>query len=306
MQVPIQIHRSQGSDLDALSDDPDELSNELSALAGPSAGPNGGQIYIDGFTGGTLPPSPRSARFASTRIRFRRSSTVSVTAHRDPHQARNRRAARPGFLQGNDSAFNTGNPFAPPPAYHAIQYNGTISGAINKNASFFLSVEGRDNPDASISTVYIPVQSANSSCAATAATGPFIFRCTGGLRHLQPSQRIEVSPRIDLQLGQKNTLTVRYQYESGSTSGNFGSAALPSQATGNTTAEQAVQMDDTQIVTDRIVNETRFQYRRASTVNTAISSAPTVSVPGYFSGGGAGSQMSSDRSRTSNCRTSPP
>ena len=45
-----------GSDLDALSDDPDELSNELTALAGPSAGPNGGQIYIDGFTGGQLPP----------------------------------------------------------------------------------------------------------------------------------------------------------------------------------------------------------------------------------------------------------
>jgi len=45
-----------GKDLDALSDDPDELSNELSALAGPSAGPNGGQIFIDGFSGGQLPP----------------------------------------------------------------------------------------------------------------------------------------------------------------------------------------------------------------------------------------------------------
>ena len=45
-----------GKDLDALSDDPDELSSELTALAGPSAGPNGGQIYIDGFTGGQLPP----------------------------------------------------------------------------------------------------------------------------------------------------------------------------------------------------------------------------------------------------------
>ncbi len=45
-----------GKDLDALSDDPDELSNELTALAGPAAGPSGGQIYIDGFTGGQLPP----------------------------------------------------------------------------------------------------------------------------------------------------------------------------------------------------------------------------------------------------------
>src|SRR5258708_26160049 len=41
-----------GKDLDALSDDPDELSSELTALAGPAAGPNGGQIYVDGFTGG--------------------------------------------------------------------------------------------------------------------------------------------------------------------------------------------------------------------------------------------------------------
>jgi len=46
----------QGKDLEALSDDPDELQSELQTLAGPSAGPNGGQIYIDGFTGGTLPP----------------------------------------------------------------------------------------------------------------------------------------------------------------------------------------------------------------------------------------------------------
>ena len=40
----------------ALSDDPDELQSELEALAGPSAGPNGGQIYVDGFTAGQLPP----------------------------------------------------------------------------------------------------------------------------------------------------------------------------------------------------------------------------------------------------------
>jgi Carboxypeptidase regulatory-like domain len=45
-----------GGDLDALSDDPDQLQNELQALAGPAAGPNGGQIYIDGFSGGQLPP----------------------------------------------------------------------------------------------------------------------------------------------------------------------------------------------------------------------------------------------------------
>src|ERR1700722_2090765 len=45
-----------GKELEALPDDPDELLTDLQALAGPSAGPNGGQLYIDGFTGGQLPP----------------------------------------------------------------------------------------------------------------------------------------------------------------------------------------------------------------------------------------------------------
>ena len=43
-------------ELAALSDDPDELSDELQAMAGPGGGPNGGQIYVDGFTGGNMPP----------------------------------------------------------------------------------------------------------------------------------------------------------------------------------------------------------------------------------------------------------
>ena len=45
-----------GKDLEALPDDPDELQADLEALGRPSAGPNGGQLYIDGFTAGQLPP----------------------------------------------------------------------------------------------------------------------------------------------------------------------------------------------------------------------------------------------------------
>ena len=45
-----------GADLQALPDDPDDLQQDLQALAGPSAGPNGGEIFIDGFSSGRLPP----------------------------------------------------------------------------------------------------------------------------------------------------------------------------------------------------------------------------------------------------------
>jgi carboxypeptidase family protein len=48
-------HVLRGEDLDALGDSPEDLQEALLALAGPSAGPSGGQIFIDGFSGGQLP-----------------------------------------------------------------------------------------------------------------------------------------------------------------------------------------------------------------------------------------------------------
>ncbi len=148
-----------GSDLDALSDDPDELSSELTALAGPSAGPNGGQIYIDGFTGGTLPPksaireirinqNPFSAEF--DKLGYGRIEILTKPGTDTLHGR--------AFLMGNDNAFNTSNPFTGAiPAYYKIQYNGTVSGAMSKWASYFLSVEGRTYQDASVYDITNPV-----------------------------------------------------------------------------------------------------------------------------------------------------
>ena len=276
-----------GKDLDALSDDPDELSNELTALAGPSAGPNGGQIYIDGFTGGTLPP-----KSAIREIRINQNPFSAEFDHIG--YGRIEILTKPGtdvlhgrfFGQGNDNAFNTGNPFTKVIApYHSFQYNGTISGAINKKSSFFLSVEGRDSQDDSIYTANTAVNSTGGLCTGGGCTQGII---SGGL--FTPQTRIEVSPRLDLQLGQKNTLTLRYQYEHSSSSGNLGSnIALPSLATSSSSSEDSVQLMDSQIINDHIVNETRFQYRRSNSSTTPVSTAPTVGVGGYFSSGGTGS-----------------
>src|ERR1700677_4731152 len=144
-----------GKDLEALSDDPDELLNELQALAGPSAGPDGGQIYIDGFTAGQLPP--KSA------IREIRINQNPFSAEFDKlGYGRIEILTKPGtdklhgqfFAQGNDDLFNTGNPFANQiPAYHSLQFNGTLNGSLSKWASFFISVEQRNNQNDSIYTV---------------------------------------------------------------------------------------------------------------------------------------------------------
>jgi Carboxypeptidase regulatory-like domain len=274
-----------GSDLDALSDDPDELSNELTALAGPSAGPNGGQIYIDGFTGGQLPP---------------KSAIREIRINQNPFSAEYDRLGygrieiltKPGtdtlhgrfFGLGSASVFNTGNPFTQViPPYHSVMVNGTVSGAINKSASFFVSVEQRNNQDASIYT-------ANTAALLSAGFyGPEIF--SGGL--FTPATHTEVSPRLDLQIGTRNTLTARYQFFRNDVSGQIGSTSLPIQNATADTIEHTVQLDDSQIISDRVVNETRFEYRRQDTSSSPISSAPTVGVPGYFSGGGNNNQSSS-------------
>jgi len=277
-----------GKDLDALSDDPDELSSELSALAGPSAGPNGGQIYIDGFTGGQLPPksaireirinqNPFSAEF--DRLGYGRIEILTKPGTDKLHGQ---------FLaQGNDNVFNTANPFTKVlPSYHSLQFSGNMNGALSKWSSFFISVDQRNNQN---DNIYSLVQ------APVAGTAPYLFEVgslSGGL--LNPHTRTNIAPRIDLQLGQRNTLTARYQFFRDSETGDIGSTSLPSQSTTQTSTESTLQVSDAFIVNEHIVNETRFQYLRDYSSTSPASITPQVGIPQTFTGGGATVQTSND------------
>ncbi len=278
-------------DLEALSDDPDELASELEALAGPSAGPNGGQIYIDGFTGGQLPP--KSA------IREIRINQNPFSAEYDKlGYGRIEILTKPGtdklngriFVQGNDDLFNTGNPFtANLPSYHSIQYNGTINGAISKNASFFFTAEQRDNQNDSVYTLtQAPVQTAANTYTVEALSGSLF----------SPATRTNISPRIDVQLGKNNTLTLRYQFNRNSESGQFGQAggstSLPTQASASTSYEHTIQLTDSEIINNQMVNETHFQYLRDSSSTTPVSTMPLITVPQAFTGGGSMGQFARD------------
>ncbi len=133
-----------GAALDALSDDPDELQTELQALAGPAAGPNGGQIYIDGFTGGQLPP---------------KSSILAIRINQNPFSAQYDQVGygrieiitKPGTnaFHGNlmtmfgDKFLNTSTPFLgaanSQPDYHTLFFMGNLTGPIRNGMSFTLS-----------------------------------------------------------------------------------------------------------------------------------------------------------------------
>src|ERR1017187_5343886 len=277
-----------GKDLDALSDDPDELSNELSALAGPSAGPNGGQIFIDGFSGGQLPP---------------KSAIREIRINQNPFSAEYDRLGygrieiltKPGtdklhghaFIQGNDKAFNTGNPFTrTSPSYYSYQFNGTVSGAISKTASFFVSAEQRNTEN--VNTWLIPDAVLENS------SGVYINNPDYGVSLLNRRIRDNASARIDWQLGAKNTFTARYGFWSESEHADLNSASLASASTHESNTDHTVQMSDAIIINDHIVNESRFQFERQNENHYPDSTALTIIVQGDFTGGGYGGQQSLD------------
>src|SRR5271157_5936177 len=271
-----------GEDLQALSDDPDELQSELEALAGPSAGPNGGQIYVDGFTAGQLPP---------------KADILEIRINQNPFSAEYDRlgygrieiTTRPGSSQFhgqvmgniNASSFNTRNPFAlQEPGYHTDFFNGSVGGPLSKKASFFFTIFRRDIGDDSVVSAYVldPVTLEETSLSQAVAS---------------PRTLTNLSPRLDYQLSTNNVISVRYQlFDSHATNSGIGQLNLPSQAINTHSIEHTLQVSDTQVFSAKALDQFRFQYLHDSFTSAAQSIAPTLSVLGAFSGGGNASGKS--------------
>ena len=261
-----------GKDLDALSDDPDELQSELQALAGPSAGPNGGQIYIDGFTGGQLPP---------------KSSIREIRINQNPFSAQYDRMGfgrieiltKPGTdkLHGqfsfndNHSFFDALNPFAASePDFSTQMVSGNVGGPLGKKASYQINAERRNINEA---TVVLPA-------AFSAANQPVV-----GV--LNPRVRTNFSSRFDYQVSGSNTLMVRYQFTHNHEENNgISQLSLPSQGFNQTGNENEIQVSDTQILSPHAINETRFEWERGSTDQNSLFLTPAVNVLGQFTAGG--------------------
>ena len=266
-----------GADLDALPDDPDDLAEALQALAGPSAGANGGEIFLDGFTGGRLPP---------------KESIREVRINRNPFSAEYDRLGlgrieiftKPGTdrLRGqlsfnfNDESLNARNPFAPRRApYQSRRYGGNLSGPlVSKRASFFLDFERREtDEDETINALVLD---------------PALNVVPFNQTLISPARRTTFSPRLDYQLNQTNTLVARYTYERvRRENAVVGELSLPSRAFNVESRQHTFQATETAVIRQRYINETRFQFIRDTNAQTGLNSAPTIRVAEAFTGGGA-------------------
>lgn len=280
-----------GDDLMALPDDPDDLSDALQALAGPGAGPNGGSIYIDGFSGGQLPPkesireirinqNPFSAEY--DRLGFGR---IEILTKPGTDKFR-------GSLGLNDSngVFNSRNPFASnKPDFSNRQISANLGGPVNHHSSFFMDFNRRDNTDNAITNaIYIdpksPLTIQNITTALTT-----------------PNTMTNISPRLDYQLSTNNTLVARLEERWNSRdNAGLGRTNLPPPysdlAYNSTGREQNLMLTETSILNPKVVNETRFQFTdNHSTTNG--NQIPKISVSGAFTTGGNGLGGTHDTSR---------
>ncbi len=272
-----------GADLDALPDDPDDLSAALQALAGPSAGPNGGQIFIDGFTGGVMPPlaSIREIRINANPFsaEYDRPGFGRIEILTKPGTDKFRGQASFGF---NNMALNARNPFAPTRApYSSRQYGGNLSGPVSKKkASFFFDFDKRDiNDDAVINATILD---SNLNIIPFSQTVP------------TPNRRTEFSPRIDYQINSKNTLVARYEFEHSTNVAGVGGFSLASRQYNTSSTEHNLRLTETAILNKTTVNETRFQFVHQISAEDANNTIPTIQVSDAFTGGGSQIGMASN------------
>lgn len=265
-----------GEDLAMLSDNPDDLQNELNALAGPAAGPNGAQMFIDGFSGGKLPPkaSIREIRVNSNPFsaEYDRIGFGRIEIFTKPGSDKFRGQI---FYNAGNNILNSRNTFAntKPDAYQNM-ISGSLSGPITKKSSFSLDIDSRINDEASlINAKYLD-----------SAFQPISF-----VQNISnPTRFWNITPRADFQLSAKHTLTSRYSYNRNSSeNGGISTFTLPELAINSAGHTNQVQLTHTWLASPKLINEDRFQFVGSHSDQVGKSGIPTIQVADAFTGGGA-------------------
>jgi hypothetical protein len=159
------------------------------------------------------------------------------------------------------------------PAYHSISSYGDLNGPVTKHSSFFLN--GNYSNDQANTIVNAQVLDAN-------------LNQTSFIQALAtPNSAGSFSGRFDTSIGKKSTLIVRYSLsQSQQTNTGVGQFALASQGFNSNSTTQTLQVSNSQILSAKIVNDTRFQYIRSRTHQAPNSFDPAIVVQGAFTGGG--------------------
>ena len=275
------------SDLEALPNDPAALLSALQAMAGPAEGEGGQpQIKVDGFSNGQLPP---------------KEAIREVRINQNPYSAENEFMGwngieiftQPGsdkFHGGlafnfNDESLNSRNAFVARKApYQQRGFNGNLTGPIKPKRASFAFYTGHyasDNNSVVNATILNPV-----------TLTPFLFNQT----FVTPSVNFYMSGRGDLKLNKKHTLVGNYEYGRGSQERQgIGGFSLPSRAYRGERSNHTLQLTETAMLSEKVVNETRLMLSTNISRQIADTIQPALNVSDSFFGGGSQIGVTSNR-----------
>ena len=256
-------------EIEGLSDDPDEMAEQLAQMAGPGA-----QIFVDGFRGGRLPPKDQIQQ-----VRFRTNSyaaeyhdagMVRVEVITKPGMGNWRSRANFGF---RDESMNGTNAFADERAPEQVKrWQVNSQGPIVKGkTSVSFSVEGNDSYD-------------SQTIVATIPDG----EVRGQMR--RPNDVVNATIRVEQALGAGNALRAEYQRRTQDRRNlGVGDFELPERAYRTDAVTDTLRLRNTRVISKIDVLGAQVRVRADRAPRTPRSRHdPTVRVLDAFTGGGAG------------------
>jgi hypothetical protein len=255
-------------EIDALSDDPDEMAEQLRQMAGPGA-----QIFVDGFRGGRLPPKDQIEQ-----IRFHTNSYAAQ--YHDAGMTRVEIITRPGM--GNwrgglnfgfrDESLNARNAFAPvrgPEQQKRFMFN-TQGPLVKGKTSLAFSADGNMSHDA-------------QTIVAKTLEGTISDQVR------RPVDAVNFTARLEHLLGGGNTLRAEFSRRDSTRSNlGVGNFDLPERAFESASVTDTLRARNTKVFGRKLFSELRFEFSRSETTQTSLSDAPAVRVLDAFTAGGAG------------------
>lgn len=278
-------------DLAALSDDPDDFQRELQVLAAAAGGaPGQAIITVDGFQNASgLPPK---SSIASVRV----SPDLFSSEYETPPYRGSRIEifTKPGqeslhgalFFSDSDPFVNAKDPFAlAKTALGRKRYGFELTGPIQKKkSSFTLDLEKRDIDD--FATV-------------KATTLNNTFQPEQLVQSIAAPQRLWISTaRTDWQLPANNLLVLSYTGSVNSLENQgVGGLVLPEAGYNSTASEHNLRITEIATLSPKFLHETHLGFSWKQTNQDPLSTAPSLQVAGYFTGGGSTAQVLHSRER---------
>ena len=279
----------EGELLETLPDNEEDLREYLQLLAGPAAGgarggQAGAQIYLDGFSGGRLPP-----REAIMQIRINQNPFSAE--YSDPGAGRIEIFTRPGNEQWRGSvglgirnaALDARNAFAlERPDLDQRRYTLNLSGPLwRKKLSFFANAESSGLEGST------PVR-------AETLAGPFLANVPSDNRNrgffLRGGYLVNKNNTVHLTYTDRWSRVANREFAArfgGRGSGGTGIFTLPERASDSENTSRSFSVSEMWLVNSLLVHETRLRYQNDSSESRAATDGVAINVLDAFYGGGS-------------------